>query len=67
MPILLGKQKKHTSCKKQKRYWTPVMRLESVTQGEDPYQKCQSDHTGFKPKIVYDIHPENGQSGEKKR
>ena len=60
MPILLCKQKQDTPCKKQKRDGTPVMRPESVAQGQDPDYKCQSDHACFKPEIVYDIHPENG-------
>jgi hypothetical protein len=67
MPILLCKQKKDTSRKQQERYRTPVMRPESVAQGQDSNQKCQSDHAGFKPEIVYDIHPENRQPGQKKR
>ena len=66
MPILLCKQEKDTSCKKQKRYGTPVMLLESVSQGQDPNQKCQSDHASFKPEVVYDVHSENREPGQKK-
>lgn len=63
MPILLSKQKKDASGKKQERYGTPVMRPVSVAQGQYTNQKGQSDHTGFKPEIVDDIHPENGEAG----
>ncbi len=66
-PKLLRKQKKHTSGKKQKRYRTTVMAPESMAQGKDSNQKCQHDHAGFKPEIMDDIDPENGQSGKKKR
>ena len=62
MPILLCKQKKDTSRKQQERYRTPVMRPESVPQGQDSNQKCQSDHAGFKPEIVDDVDAENGKT-----
>ncbi len=40
MPILLRKQKKHTSGKKQKWYRTPVMPPESMAQGKYTDQKA---------------------------
>ena len=40
-----------------------VMRPESMAKGDDTNQKCQPDHTGFKPEIVDDIDPENGKTG----
>jgi len=62
MPILLGKQKQDTSGKKQERHRTPVMSSESMAKGQNPYQKCQSDHAGFKPEIVDDVDAENGKT-----
>jgi len=67
MPILFGKQKQDAPCKKQKRYRTPVMHAEAMPEGQDPDQKSQPDHAGFKPEIVDDIHSENRQPRQKKR
>ena len=60
MPILLRKQKKYTSRKKQERYRTAMMCPESMAQGQNTDKKCQCDHSRFKPEIMDDIYPENG-------
>ena len=59
MPILLREQKKDSAGKQQKGYRTFVMGFKPMSQGNDSYQERQSNHTGFKPEIVYDIHAKN--------
>ena len=65
VPILLRKQEKHTSCKKQKRNGTVVMSRKSVSQRKDSDDKSQSDHACFKPEIMDDIDPENRKACQK--
>ena len=60
MPILLSEQKKDSAGKQQKGHRTFVMDFKPMPQGNDSYQERKSNHTGFKPEIVYDIHAKNG-------
>ena len=64
VPILLGKQEKHTSGKQQKRKRTPVMSGETMPQGQGPDDEGQPDHTRLEPEIMDDIYPENGKPGQ---
>ncbi len=67
MQYCLANRKRMPPVKSRKGNGTPVMRPESMAQGQNPNQKSQYDHSGFKPEIVDDIYPENGQPGQKER